>query len=505
MRRPLFLFAALLTAVTLHAQALDPAAVDRIAADALTAWHAPGLAVAVVLDDRVVLAKGYGVADLGTNKPVTADTLFEIASATKAFTATAMAMLVDDKKLDWDDPVRKHLPWFRVADPNTDALLTLRDLVSHRSGLGRHDELWDLTSMSRDELLHRVIALPPARPIRTGYIYNNLMFVAAGESVAAAAGTPWEDFIRTRIFTPLGMTHSRITFAEWNASDHAASYRWKTDCLKTGPGPVTSAPCALPNTFMNYDVLGPAGTIKSSARDMAQWLRFQLAGGMIDGKRLVSQAALDETHMPQLVLRRDAESRETSPETNVASYAMGWNVMDYRGEMLIVHAGALNSFRTQVALLPNRHAGIVVMTNIGRGLGPVSVRNAILDRILGGATRDWNAFLLAADRKSDEREATAKREREAKRIPDTKPSHDLAAYTGTYESSGYGTATVALEGGALVLHWARTPLPLTHWHYDTFRMLDEVNEYDELVEFRSDATDGHVRSMVLFGQEMVRK
>jgi hypothetical protein len=256
---------------------------------------------------------------------------------------------------------------------------------------------------------------------------------------------------------------------------------------------------------MNYDVLAPAGTIKSSARDMAQWLRFQLAGGTIDGKRLVSQAALDETHMPQLVLRRDADSRETSPETNVASYAMGWNVMDYRGEMLIAHAGALNAFRTQVALLPNRHAGVVVMTNISRGLAAVAVRNAVLDRLLGGTTRDWNAFLLAADKKSDERDARMKGERDAKRVPDTKPSHDLAAYAGTYESSGYGTATVTVEGGALVLHWARTPMPLTHWHYDTFRMLDEVNEYDELVEFRTDATDGHVRSMVFFGQEMTRK
>ncbi len=145
------------------------------------------------------------------------------------------------------------------------------------------------------------------------------------------------------------------------------------------------------------------------------------------------------------------------------------------------------------------------MTNTSRGLAAVAVRNAIMDRILGGATRDWNAFLLAADKKADERDAKTKGERDAKRIADTKPSHDLAAYTGTYESSGYGTATVTVDGGSLVLHWARTPVPLTHWHYDTFRMLDEVNEYDELIEFRSDATDGHVRSMTFFGQEMVRR
>src|SRR5256885_1539314 len=180
MRRLLFVIAVLLTTFVTQAQAIDSAAVDRLVADTIMAWHAPGMAVAVVVDDKIVLVKGYGVADVANKKPVTDETLFEIASTTKAFTATAMAMLVDEKKLDWDDPVRKHLPWFRVADPNTDALLTLRDLVSHRSGLGRHDELWDLTAMPRDELLHRVITLPPARPIRTGYIYNNLMFVAAG-------------------------------------------------------------------------------------------------------------------------------------------------------------------------------------------------------------------------------------------------------------------------------------------------------------------------------------
>lgn len=493
MRRSLFLLAALLTAFVTHAQSLEPAAVDRIVADTMAAWHTPGMAVAVVVDDKIILAKGYGIEELGKATPVGPDTLFEIASTTKAFTATAMAILVDEKKLDWDDPVRKHLPWFRVADPNTDALITLRDLVSHRSGIGRHDELWDLTDMSRDELLRRVISVPPARPIRTGYIYNNLMFVAAGEAVAAAAKTSWEDFIRTRFFAPLGMTHSRISFAEWNAADHASSHAWNSETQKISVRP-----------FANYDVLAPAGTIKSSASDMARWLRFQLAGGVIDGKRLVSQAALDETHMPQLVLRRDAESRETSPETNVSSYAMGWNVMDYRGEMLITHAGALNGFRTQVALLPGRHAGVVTMTNIGRGLATLSVRNSILDRLLGGPTRDWNTLFLAADKKSDERDAKAKKDREAKRVPDTQPSHTLAAYIGKYESSGYGTATITLEGNALVLHWARQPMTLTHWHYDTFRFVDTENDYDELVTFRTDPADGRVTSLVMFGQEMGR-
>jgi CubicO group peptidase (beta-lactamase class C family) len=488
------LVALVLFTLVARAQTFDQAAADRIVREAMTAWHTPGMAVAIVVDDKVVFARGYGIEEIGKTTPVTLDTLFEIASTTKAFTATAVAMLVDEKKLDWDDPVRKHLPWFHVADPNTDALITVRDLVSHRTGLGRHDELWDETDWPREELLRRVTSMPPARPIRTGYIYNNLMFVAAGEVAGAAAKSTWEDFIRTRIFTPLGMTHSRISFAEWNAADHAASHHW--DAINGQ---------AVIQPFMNYDAIAPAGTIKSSARDMAQWLRFQLAGGVIDGKRLISEGALDETHMPQLVLRRDTSSRETSPETNVSSYAMGWNVSDYRGEMLLAHAGALNGFRTQVALLPFRHAGVAVMTNVGRGLAVISVRNAVLDKLLGGATRDWNALLLAADHKADDREAAAKIEREAKRKLDTHPSHDLAAYAGTYESSGYGTVTIALEGSTLVLHWSRTTMPLTHWHYDTFRAVDAANGYDELVTFNLDTTLGTVKSLTFFNQEMTRK
>jgi len=498
MRRLPLIAVALLTALLAtplaQGQSVDPAVVDRIVSDTMTAWRTPGFAVAVVDGDKVILARGYGLEELGKSAPITADTLFEIASTTKAFTATAMAMLVDEKKLDWDDPVRKHLPWFHVADTNTDALITLRDLVSHRSGIGRHDELWDETDWPREELLRRILSMPPARPIRTGYIYNNLMFVAAGEAVGAAAKSTWEDFIRTRIFTPLGMTHSRITFAEWNAADHATGHRWDAANAR-----------AVVEPFTNYDAIAPAGTIKSSALDMAQWLRFQLAGGTIDGMRLVSTAALDETHMPQLVLRRDAESRETNPETNIASYAMGWNVSDYRGELLIAHAGALNGFRSQVALLPNRHAGVVVMTNVGRGLAGVTVRNSILDRLLGSATRDWSALFLAADKKSEEHDAAAKRDREAKRQTGTTPSHDLAAYAGTYESAGYGTVTVALEGDALVLHWSRTTMPLTHWHYDTFRAVDVQNDYDELVDFHADPAAGNVKSLTFFNQEMMRK
>lgn len=483
----------LLFAAPLLAQSIDEKTVDRLATTAMTSWRAPALAVAVVLDDRVIVAKGYGVKELGKPERVTPETLFEIASTTKAFTSTAMAMLVSDKQLTWDEPVHDVLPWFHLADPCADAAVTLRDLVSHRTGLSRHDELWSNTTLTRDELLRNIGKVALTKPIRTTYQYNNIMFIAAGEAVAAASGMSWEDFIRRRIFAPLQMTHSRIAFAEWNASDHALGHRLdsKTDSVVLQP-------------FHNYDVLAPAGTIKSCAVDMAQWLRFQLAGGVIDGKRLVAAEALDETRMPQIVIRRDAESRETSPETNVASYAMGWNVTDYRGEMLLAHAGALNAFRTQVALLPYRHFGVVVMTNIGRGQLPVALRNSIIDAFLGKTNRDWNALLLAAAKKADEKDAETKKAREAKRPKDTKPTRPLDAYAGTYSSPGYGTAVVSVANDALLLSWGTLKLPLTHYAYDAFSAVEESEDIDETVQFKLSA-EGEVKGFSFFGEEMTRK
>jgi CubicO group peptidase (beta-lactamase class C family) len=470
---------------------------DKAARDAAAAWQFPALAVAVVQDDKVIFVKAYGVKEIGKAEPVTADSLFQIGSTTKAFTTTAMAMLVDEKKLDWDDSVRHHIDYFRLADPCADSLVTLRDIVSHRTGLSRHDELWDNSPLSRQEILHRVAAIKPSRPIRAAYQYNNIMFMAAGDVVAAASKSTWDDFVRTRIFEPLGMTSTRTAFADWAPSDHATGHRFARGAI--------SVQTALDDTNV-----GPAGSIKSSARDMAQWLRFQLAGGAIGDKRLVSEEALNETRAPLMALRIDKQSRENNPFTHVQSYAMGWNVQDYRGETLVSHGGALNGFRTAVALLPDRNAGVVVMANVGRGLGVTALRNALLDEILRVdrlkpvATRDWNAVYLAAEKKADERAERAKTDREAKRIKDTRPSRDLAAFAGTYHDDAYGDAVVALENGGLVFRWSRMAIPLTHYHYDTFLAVDEELDVDETVQFAL-GSDGAVKTMSLFGQEFVRK
>lgn len=467
---------------------------DDLVNSALARWHVPAVAVAVVQNDRVTYLKVSGIKEVGKPDPVTPDTLFEIASTTKAFTTTAMAMLVDEKKLRWDDPVRNYLPYFHLDDPCADAEVTLRDLVSHRTGLSRHDELWDYDpAASREQIIRSIASVKLSKPIRGAYQYNNIMFSAAGEAVAAAAKMPWEEFVRTRIFVPLGMNQSRVSIADWSQTDHATGHVYDN-----------KADRMTPRTFMDYGNIAPAGTIKSSVRDMAQWLRFQLANGAIDGKRLVAADTLQETKTPQIVIRLDDSTREVVPETNISTYGLGWNVSDYRGELLVYHGGALNNFRTQVALLPKHNAGVVTMTNAGRGYAVIALRNAILDRLLGGAARDWNTYLLDVEKRADAKDAARRQERIAKRFPNTHPSRELAAYAGTYTNPGYGDAIVTLENGALQLRWNRLVAPLQHVHFDTFNANVPDEDLDEDVQFVL-GTDGEVKSLTLFGEVFDRK
>ena len=478
------LLALLLTANAL-AQPLDTKAVDKLMTSTMKAWQVPGAAIAIVQNDKVIYAQGYG-------DGITPDTLFQIASTSKAFTSAAMAMLVDDKKVDWDDPVREHLEYFHLSDACADASVTIRDILSHRTGLSRHDELWDNSSWSREEVVRRIGSVELSKPFRSAYQYQNIMFIAAGEVVTHASGMTWDDFVRTRIFQPLQMTHTVTSDADWNASQHATSYRYdfKSNTIS-------------PQKIYDTTTIGSGGAIKSSARDMANWIRFQLADGVFDGKRLVSAAALSETKTPQTVIRLEGLTGEVNPETSLINYAMGWNVQDYRGEQLIAHAGALNGFRTHVDLLPKKKTGFVLLINAGRGISLYALRNTLIDMLTGKPARDWNAYYLDVDHRADEKEAKEKDERLAKRVPNTTPSHPLAEYAGTYENRAYGTAKVSLVNGALVLQWSKLTLPLTHFHYDVFRAQSQDDDVDEEVLFSGDA-EGKVKTLTFYGERFER-
>jgi CubicO group peptidase (beta-lactamase class C family) len=492
--RPLAVIAAFLLSFSALAQpSFDRNAIDKVMKATMRAWQIPGAAVAIVKNDRVIYVNGYGTKEVGGTEAVTGDTLFQIASTSKAFTTAALAMLASEQKLSFDDPVRQHLDYFRLSDMCADSQVTIRDLVSHRTGLTRHDELWDNTPLTRAEVIRSMGQVALTKPFRTTYQYQNIMFIAAGEVVANASGMSWDDYVRTRIFQPLQMTRTVITDAEWNESDHATGYRWDSRNNRV----VLQRP-------IDTATLGAGGAIKSSARDMANWIRFQLANGAFNLTQLLDPAMLEETKMPVTPRRVEKTTRDENPETNVMSYGMGWTIQDYRGELLVSHSGALNGFRTHVDLLPRRNTGFVVMANVGRGLALVALRNTLADHLSGKPGRDWNAYYLMLDGKAHEKELRDKAERDAKRIANTTPTHALERYAGTYTSVPYGTATVTVADGKLVLQWNRLSIPLTHFHYDVFRAESEEDDVDEEVVFvLNDARE--ITGLRVFGERFVKK
>jgi CubicO group peptidase (beta-lactamase class C family) len=493
--RPLAVFASFLLSFTLLAQqpVVDARAVDKLMTSTMKAWQIPGAAVAIVKGDRVVYVQGYGTKEMGGGGLVTPDTLFQLASTTKAFTTTAISMLAGEGKLSWDDPVKKHLPYFTMPDMCADSQVTLRDIVSHRTGLGRYDELWDNSPFSREQVIRALGENELRRPFRTGYGYNNILFIAAGEVVANASGTTWEDYVRTHIFDRLGMTHTITSDEEWQKADHASGYRydWRTNRI-------------TPQKPGETHVLSSAGAIKSSANDMAQWLRFQLSNGVHDLYQLVEPALIEETKMPHTVIRVENTTRDLNPETHVMSYGLGWTIQDYRGEQLISHSGALNGFRTHVDLLPKRNSGFVVMANLGRGYALIALRNALADMLSGKPSRDWNAYYLMLERRADEKEAHDREERLAKRIPNTTPTLPLAQYAGEYESRSHGRATITFVDDHLVLQWSRATIPLAHFHYDVFTVYSEADYVDEELTFELDAKH-EIQSFSLFGTTFVKR
>jgi CubicO group peptidase (beta-lactamase class C family) len=491
--RPLAVFLSLAISLFASAQAVDTKAVDRIVTSTMRAWQIPGVAIAIVKNDRVIYAMGYGTKELGGTELVTADTLFQIASTSKAFTSTALAMLAADGKLSFDDPVRQHLDYFRLADHCADDQVTIRDILSHRTGLSRHDELWDNSPFTREDVVRRIGRVELTKPFRSAYQYQNIMYIAAGEIVTKVSGMPWDEFVKTRIFRPLDMRNTVTSDADWTNADHATGYRydWRT-------GRVT------PQRPIDTTTIGAGGAIKSSANDMANWLRFQLSNGAFNLTQLVDPAVIEETKMPNTVIRMEGLTRETNTETSLMSYAMGWVVQDYRGEQLVSHTGSLNGFRTHIDLLPRRNTGFVVLANVGRSLALVSMRNAIADLLSGKPGRDWNAYYLMVDRRADEKGAAEKEARNAKRVLGTSPSRPIESYTGEYESPAYGTAKVTIVDGQLLLQWSRMSVPLTHFHYDVFSAVSEYDDVDEQVTFSLGA-EGDVRTLTFFGERFTRK
>ena len=447
---------------------------DAYVTEAMANWSTPGLAVAVVKDDRVVLAKGYGVRQLGQDTPVDAETVFAVASITKGFTSAALAMLVGQERLRWDDRVIDHLANFRLHDSYVTRDIRIRDLLTHRSGLSRGSLLWYYSGFDRAEIMRRLRYLEPVAPFRSRFGYQNLMFLAAGEVIAAVSGQSWDSFVTEKIFAPLGMRDSSTTVRDLHGN--VAMPHARID------GQVT------PIDWLNIDNIGPAGSINANVRDMAQWIRFQLADGYWYGQQLIRSKDIAEMRTAQTVIRVSPRYRNAVPQTHLRAYGLGWYLADYRDEKLVYHSGRIDGMSSFMALLPNRGLGIVVLTNQGRSSLPNAISYRVVDAYLGAPARNWSGDFLSRARHSrahrrDKRDALL-----AERPTDTRPSLPLDRFAGTYESALYGGVDVRLRDGALILRRNNASIAdLTHWDVNTYlaRFRNPALR-DRLITFRLD-------------------
>jgi CubicO group peptidase (beta-lactamase class C family) len=444
------------------------AALDAHVARAMREFGVPGMAVVVVKDGAVVLARGYGVRRAGEAAPVDAETLFGIASNTKAFTCAALSILVEEGKLAWDDSVTRHLPAFQMWDPWVTREVTVLDLVTHRAGLGlgQGDLMWwPPTTHTRAELVRGIRWLRPASSFRSRYAYNNVMYVAAGELVAAASGTGWDDFVRERILSPLGMSRS-TTSVSVSRENVAAPH------IEVGGA-------VRPAATMSFDNVGAAASIHSSASDMARWVRMLLECGRgqdapAGGTCPLKGESIQRMWSAQLPLATPDPPAGLEPlKARFAAYGLGFGLRDYRGRKVASHTGGLPGYVSQVALVPEERLGVVVLTNQEETGAFEAVRYRIFDEYLGAPVPpvDWIAAFRrkAEDERKKAEEAVAKAR--AARDAASRPSLALGKYAGRYRDPWYGDATIAQEDGRLVLDMTRTPgmvAALEHWQHDTF-------------------------------------
>lgn len=454
---------------------------DAHVARAMKAFEVPGIGLAVVKDGAVVVAKGYGVRKLGEATPVDARTLFGIASNTKAFTATALGLLVEEQKIEWDAPVVRYLPWFQLGDPYVTRELTVRDLLVHRSGLGlgAGDLLWwPPSTYDRKEIARRLRFIPPATSFRSAYAYDNVLYLIAGEVIEAISGQTWEDFVSSRILVKVGMTGSNVRHSAAKTGGNLATPHARVDGVVRPIAPFDS------------DNTNPAGGINSSAEDMAKWMLVQLSQGRLaDGSRLFSEKTARELTTLVTPIRMDDPPPELAAlRSNFSGYALGFNVRDYRGYKVAAHTGGLPGYVSRLLLVPELALGVVVLTNQESGEAFDSIALHIVDRHAGAPPTDWIEAFQRVRARQQAKEADAERKAVTARDTTSRPSLPLAGYAGTYTDAWYGDVGIALEREKLVMRFTRTPLlvgDLEHWQHDTFiaRWRDRELRADAYVTF----------------------
>jgi CubicO group peptidase (beta-lactamase class C family) len=459
------------------ARAFDIAAFDARVEAMMREWNQPGLAIAIVRDGRIIHERGFGVRKAGETRPVDARTLFGIASLTKSFASATVAKLVDEGKLAWDAPVTRYLPWFRMPrDRDTDEV-TLRDLLSMRSGIGSSEYTFRRASLDRADHVRRIRFLPQVHPLRSEFLYTTDSYTALGQVVSTVTGKAWEDYAAESFWKPLGMTRTNADSLIARADANAASPHLRQA-----------------DTWRSI----AAGGINTSAHDMALWLQFQLSDGRSGAKALLSPAALHETHSPQTPVRGVGSADEWvavagdgEDRIRFRSYAMGWYTHDYRGHTVISHSGGIDGFRSRMAFLPDDGIAVVALANSEETSMPLAVAQMAIDEALGVGDRDWSRRFRARALKQRADSDASQQTVVAARVTGTSPSMTLNAYTGSFADNGaFGTAKVTMENGHLVIAAGRDRYDLEHWNYDVFKARPrwpyEMDSRNFFVEFRRD-------------------
>lgn len=463
---------------------------DTVVAMGLERFNVPGLAIAVVAGNRVVLARGYGFRDLERRLPMTPDTELPIASSSKPFTAFLVSQLAEEGLLDWHAPVRTYLPDFAMDRKATTEKVNLRDMVTHRTGLPRHDAVWlNNTAVTRRELVGRLRYLKTNAALRQRWQYNNLMYVAVGYVLEVVTGKSWEELVRERILRPLGMSQTTFTVEDLQRTeDHALPYRLADE-----------APQRIP--YRDVTVMGPASSLNSTARDMARWLQVNLRRGEFADQQVLDQGAVVEMLGPVIATGVPGPHPEVSP----SMYGYGWFLESYRHHLRAHHGGNIDGFTAAVSLLPVDGIGVVVLANLGNTNLPDAVSRIIADRMLGLGSIDWMG--LAAETQAQRAEARrgAHMALASRRTAGTRPNHPTSEYVGRYLNPGYGIVEIRQAGEGLEIVYNSMAAPLEHWQYETFIGLPAAEDKftDILFTFREDA-DGQVAALTVPFEPAVR-
>jgi CubicO group peptidase (beta-lactamase class C family) len=468
-----------------------PADLEAYVANSMKTFDVPGMAVAIVKDGKVAVAKGYGVRKLGDPTTVDEFTMFAIGSNTKAFTTASLATLVDQGKLSWDDHVFERLPGFVMYDPYVSHEMTIRDLLTHRSGmgLGEGDLLfWPHSTYTRDEIIYKLRFMKPHSSFRSRYAYDNLLYMTAGQIIPAVTGTSWDDYVRQHIFEPLGMKHSTVSSKDFKPGDDYASPHSRVD------GKLQVIPPE------DLDNVGPAGSINSSAADMAKWVQLQLNRGKFSDRdgRLFTEQRSREMWSPQTILPTgDSPPALVGLKSNFADYALGWGLREYHGRKLVGHTGGVGGFVSRVMLVPEENLGVVILTNAEEGGAFDAILYHVLDHYLQLPATDWIGAFKALKDQEEKEAAEAMKKAEGARAAISKPSLPLEKYAGTYNDAWYGPISIRIENGALVISFDHTPGmvgDLQHWQYDTFKAHWRVRTIEDAFVTFSLNPDGSVDS-----------